>query len=594
MQNRFHRDPRVKATESLLYERVATAPALAKDYATRAPLPRLKATSGSGGVGRVDSAFTVAPRTHLLSNSDYSVMVTNSGGGYSKWRDTEITRWRADATKDDWGSFCYLRDIESGEIWSAAHQPTGAIARTFSALFSPEKAEYRRRDTHIETITEIFVSPEDNAEIRRVTLVNHSSRARWIELTTYAEVALAPHAADRAHPAFSKLFVQTEADTENDALYAWRRPRSAKDPAPWAVHVVATQKKLEHPLTFETDRLKFIGRNRTARNPVALEGSLSNSAGAVLDPIFSLRVRVKLDAGERTHVSFITGAGENRDEVARLAEKYCDYANTTRAVELAWTHAQLDLRHLRIQPDEALRYQQLASYVLYPSSRMRAGEERLRRNRLPQSGLWAFGISGDLPILLVTIGDEDNLDLVQQAFQAHSYWNVRGFKCDLVILNEESEGYNQPLQERLRRMAQTFDSATGLDQPGGVFIRPANQIDENGKNLLFTVARVVLIAARGNLAQQLASLAAPPTYPQNLPKPAAMREEISPTLPFMELPYFNGIGGFTADGKEYVIYLGPGDTTPAPWINVMANPMFGATVTESGGGFCWYGKQSVE
>ena len=186
-------------------------------------------------------------------------------------------------------------------------------------------------------------------------------------------------------------------------------------------------------------------------------------------------------------------------------------------MELAWTHAQLDLRHLRIQPDEALRYQQLASYVLYPSSRMRAGEDRLRRNRLPQSGLWAFGISGDLPILLVTIEDEDNLDLVQQAFQAHSYWNVRGFKCDLVILNEESEGYNQPLQERLRRMAQTFDSAIrGSIVPGGVFIRPANQMDENGKTLLFTVARVVLIAARGNLAQQLASLAAPPTYPQAL------------------------------------------------------------------------------
>ena len=391
MQDRFHRDPRVKATESLLYERTATAPALAHDYSTRAPLPRLKATAGSGGVGRVDSAMTVAPRTHLLSNNEYSVMVTNAGGGVSKWKDTEITRWRADATRDDWGSFCYLRDIESGEIWSAAHQPTGVMARTFSALFSPEKAEFRRRDTHIETITDILVSPEDNAEIRRITLVNHSNRARWIELTSYAEVALAPHAADRAHPAFSKLFVQTEALEDDDALLAWRRPRSASDAAPWAVHVVATQKKLEHPLTFETDRLKFIGRNRSTKNPIALTGSLSNTAGAVLDPIFSLRIRVRLDAGERTQVSFVTGAGENRDDVVKLAAKYCDFANTTRAVELAWTHAQLDLRHLRIQPDEALRYQQLASYVLYPSSRMRAGEDRIRRNRLPQSGLWAYG-----------------------------------------------------------------------------------------------------------------------------------------------------------------------------------------------------------
>ncbi len=589
MQERFHRDTRVKATESLLFERTATSRVLAKDYANRAPLPRLKAANVPGGVGRVDGANTVVPRTHLLSNTDYCVMVTNAGSGYSKWKDTEITRWRADATRDDWGSFCYLCELETGETWSAAHQPTGVTARTYSALFSPEKAEFRRRDTHIETITEIFVSPEDNAEIRRITLVNHSSRPRTIELTSYAEISLAPHAADRSHPAFSKLFVQTEAIEEYDALLACRRPRSAKDPAPWAVHVVAMQKKKERPLTYETDRLRFLGRGRSARNPAALTSRLSNTAGAVLDPIFSLRVQVRLEPGERSQVSFITGAGDTREEVAHLAEKYYEIANTSRAVELAWTHAQLDLRHLRIQPDEALRYQQLASYVLYPSNRMRAGEDRLRRNHLHQAGLWAFGISGDLPILLITVESEDNLDLVQQAIQAHSYWRVRGMHCDLVILNEESEGYNQPLQERLRRMVQTYEQTGGLDSPGGVFIRPANQLDEDTKTLLFTVARVVMIAARGSLAQQLVTLAAPPTYPSALPVLSKLSEEPSAPLPFMELAYFNGIGGFTPDGSEYVIYLGPNDTTPAPWVNVMANPNFGAIVSESGGGFCWYG-----
>ena len=590
LQARFHADPRVRATESLLYERVPVAPALARDYIGKTPLPRLRPSAPAETSARVDTYDTPTPRTHLLSNADYSVMVTNAGGGYSRWKDLEITRWRSDTTRDSWGSFCYLKDLESGEVWSAAYQPTGVTPRRYGVLFTPEKAEFRRRDFGIETIAEIIVSPEDDAEIRRITLVNQTTRARRIELTSYAEIALAAHNTDRAHPAFSKLFVQTDVAPESNALLAWRRPRAATDPTPWAVHVLGVEPGMDSAFQYETDRERFLGRGNTTAMPAALEGDLSNSVGAVLDPVFSLRKRVTLEAGQRLQIAFITGAGDSRAAVEALAVKYCDLRAVNRAMELAWTHAQLALRHLRLQPDEAMRFQNLASYVLYPSAALRPPEDRLRRNLFGQSRLWAHGISGDLPIVVVTVGDPNDLDVVRQILMAHNYWRVHGLKCDLVILNEEAAGYDQPVQDQLQRMAQAYSLRAGMDQPGGVFLRPAAQVPEEDLTLILTVARVVLVAARGLLVQQLARTASVRPLPPLLPKSGSRPpEEPSAPLPFMELPYFNGLGGFTPDGSEYAIYLGPEDETPAPWINVMANPQFGAIVSESGAGFCWYG-----
>ena len=612
MQNRFHSDPRVRATESLLYERVPANPPLAKDYAAQVSRTRVTATPQTTAPTRIPTPDTQTPRTHLLANAEYSVMITNAGGGVSKWKDLEISRWRADTTRDNSGTFIYIKDLDDNAFWSATAQPIGGNPRSYMALFTPEKAEFSRRDADITTQTEIVVSPEDNVEIRRLTLVNHSDRERHLELTSYVEIALAAHAADRAHPAFSKLFVQTESLPEHSALLASRRPRSADDPTLWAVHVVAMPAESEEWGQCETDRARFLGRNGSPARPEALYKNLTGSVGAVLDPIFSLRRRLTLAPGERIEIKFMTGAGESREVVVALAEKYSQLQAANRAVELAWTYAQLDLRHLRLQPDEAMRYQQLASYVLYPSAFLRANEDRLKRNRLAQPSLWAHGISGDLPIVVLTIGDVDDIDVAQQLIIAHNFWRTRGLKCDLVILNDEAASYDQPLQDQLRRLIQAYAQTTGADQPGGVFLRPSRDIPEEDLTLILTVARVAMVAARGNLAQQLGNLA-----PQR-PLPAAFRaqnarrqvpgdrgedsttssaaanarnfgEEPSAPLPFLELPYFNGTGGFTEDGKEYIIYMGPGTQTPLPWINVMANPLFGTIVSESGRGYSWYG-----
>ena len=602
MQARFHADPRVQATESLLYERVPNNPPLARDYAAQIARTRTAVAPQTGAPVRINTPDGPAPRTHLLANAEYSVMITNSGAGVSRWKDMEINRWRADTTRDNMGTFLYIKDLDDGNLWSATGQPLGGMPRSYSAVFTPEKAEFTRRDNDIETRTEVVVSPEDNAEVRRMMFVNHSSRARRLELTSYIEIALAPHAADRAHPAFSKLFVQTESLPEHDALIASRRARKSGDPVPYIVHVIAVPeesldggpgrgREQATRNAFETDRAKFLGRNGTAARPQGLDGELTGSVGAVLDPIFSLRRRIVIPPGGRVEVKFVTGAGDSREEVTALAEKYCQVGAANRVLELAWTFAQLDLRHLRIQPDEAMRYQQLASYVIYPSAVLRATEERLKRNRLAQPGLWAHGISGDLPTVVLTIGDVDDIDVARQIVVAHNYWRSRGLKCDLVILNEESASYEQPLQDQLRRIIGANAQMTGQDQPGGVFLRPSRDIPEDDLTLILTIARVVLVAARGGIAQQLGNLAAPRALPpvRGQSQAVVFAEEPSAPLPFMELPYFNGTGGFTTDGKEYVIYLGPNAQTPAPWINVMANPLFGTFVSESGMGYTWYG-----
>ena len=586
-QTRFHRNPSVRATESLLYERIPRDPAMVTVSSQPELIPELAPLTRAPSEGHTSTPNTPTPKTNLLSNGSYGVMVTNGGGGYSHWRDLAITRWTADVTCDAYGSFCYLKDIDTGEVWSTGHQPVCAIETQYAAVFTADKAEFNRRDDGFETKTEIVVSPEDDVEVRRITLINRSSRRRRVQLTTYAELALAEHKADRAHPAFSKMFIETEELQDHHALLATRRPRSHSEPQIWAMHVASCGASFEPDMQFETDRAQFIGRGRTAHRPLALDGALSNSVGAVLDPIFSLRRLVILEAGQRIQVSFVTGCAESREIAIKLAMKYEDFEASNRAIEMAWTHAQLELRHLRIQQDEAQLFQHIAGHVIYPDSRLRPAAERLAANVLGQSRLWAYGISGDLPIIAVTIGDLQDVDLVRQILTAHVYWQQRGLITDLVILNEEAVSYDQPLQDRLMSLVAARSQATGIDRAGGVFLRHSGQVPEEDRTLLLAAARIVLVAARGTLAQQLGT----PRLTVQLPAPFIPgnkgNEGMSPPLPFMELDYFNGLGGFTRDGKEYAIYLGPGDQTPMPWINVMANPTFGTMVSESGSGATW-------
>lgn len=580
MQRRFHSDLRIRAVESILFERIPlTRFSLDKRAAVRPPI---RTVTTEEPPERVWKETTFVPRVHFYGNTRYTLMVTNSGGGYSRWNDLDISRWRADTTLDSWGSYLYIRDVRSDALWAGASKPVGAGLGTSSARFSADHAEFHRSVFGIESVLEMTVSPEDDVELRRITVTNRSLRTRTLEFTSYCELAMTPHAADKAHPAFAKMFIQTER-TPDDILIAHRRPRSPDEPSVWTAHFIAAA---AGRLQFETDRAKFLGRANAVEFAEALRRPLSGTTGTVLDPIFSLRCRATFEPREQREFVFITLAAASREEILRLAAKYRRSESVSRSFEMAWTRSQLEFRYLGIGPARAHRFFELASNLIYPNPSLRLPADRLRRNRLGQSALWGYGISGDLPMLTVIVGDPRNLPLVRELLVAHMYWRMRGFAADLIILNQESPSYEQPLHRQLQDQINAHSQSDPQPQKGRVFLRDWNAIPEEHRDLLLAASRVVLSGSRGALQQQLAVGG---TVPERTPfaRSGSAPEEPSMPLPFLELPYFNGLGGFTQDGREYAIYLSPGAKTPAPWANALANANFGTLVSESGLGFTW-------
>jgi cyclic beta-1,2-glucan synthetase len=595
MQRRFHAETAVRAADLLLQERVPFT-VLPEEPVREETAPPAHPPLTDGAVSRrLITTDTPAPRTHLLSNGRYTVLVTNAGGGYGRCRGLAVSRWREDLTRDHWGSFVYLRDLDSRTVWSAAHQPVRKATDAYEVVFSADKAEFRRLDDGILTHLEITVPPERDVEVRRLTLTNQTEEPRHIDITSYVELVLLPQAADVAHPAFGKLFVETEWDAAHLALLARRRPRSAEQNPVWAVHVLAAEDDQE--VSVETDRARFLGRGRTPADPASLEAEvLSGTTGPVLDPVFSIRKRILLPPEESVTLAFTTGLAETREEALALADHYRDLQCVLRAFELAWAHSQVELRHLQLPGGEAHLYQRLAAHLIFAGPVLRA-EDALATNRLDRSGLWRFGISGDLPILLVLVDAKENLPIVRQLLSAHAYWHLKGLETDLVLVNERPTGYQEELRTELDHAIRTSDSHAYVEQRGGVFLRQTDQLGEEGRRLLKAAARVVLRADRRTLAERLQEIDNPPVLPTELTLPRRREppEPVRPLPPEPALLSDNGSGGFTPDGREYVIRVceaAEGGRVcfrppPAPWCNVVANPQFGFLVSESGGGCTW-------
>ncbi len=590
MRARFHAEPAVQATELLLQERTPRAVAVARPRAEEVRTPLHVRDFVLPVLRRFTSPYHPIPRTHVLSNGRYSVMMTAAGSGYSRWRDRDVTRWREDITRDCWGTFIFLRDAQSGRVWSAGFQPSVAEPEAYEAVFSEDRVEIHRRDAHISTTMQIVVSPEDDAEIRQVSLTNLSTRPREIEVTSFAELALAPFAVDAAHPAFSKLFIQTEFLPELEALVASRRPRDPDEKPMWVAHVAAVEGESVGAVQYETDRARFLGRGRNIAHPASMEDGrpLSNTVGPVLDPIVSLRHRLRLSPGGTARVQMATIAAPTREKALALADKYREPATFERTGTLAWTQAQVQLHHLGISADEAHLFQRLANRLLYSDPTLRAPAEVLIRNRRGPSSLWRHGISGDVPIVLVRIDQADDVDLVRQLLRAHEYWRLKGLVVDLVILNEQATSYGQDLRAVLESLIRTRQRAAVEEGPGGVFLLRADLLtSDQERDALRSAARVLLLSRHGTLSEQVVRLlkATPAVKP---PRPAPPRPPASDVPPpHFSLEFFNGLGGFSDGGREYVTILGERQWTPAPWINIVANPNFGFLVSESGSGYTW-------
>jgi len=586
---RFHADPRVRATELLLQERVPREAILeeARPAEGAAAAPSI----GTVPSRRFRSPHTKNPHTHFLSNGRYTVALTHAGGGASTWQGLAVTRRREDRTSDAGGQFLYLRDPWSGDVWSPSYQPICREPDQYEAVFELEKATYRRRDGDFETQLQVVVSPEDDVEVRRLSITNRGDRPREVEVTSYAEVVLARPEDDLAHPAFAKLFIETVYDAQSAGLLFSRRPRSAEEPHPWAFHVLAIDGRLGGAIEWETDRARFLGRGRTLTDPAALDGrALSGTTGAVLDPVASVRERVRLAPGGFVRVTFATGVAQDRASALALVQKYRDASSAARAFSMASTQVRITLQHLGLTDDHAMLFDRLASRV-FGSDASSTNPDDITQNVGGQANLWRFGISGDLPIVLVHVADTDGLTLVRQLLHAQEYWRVKNLRADLVILNDHAADYLDEVQNQVSGLLREPRWSGWLEKPGGIFLLRSDGMPQADRILLSAVARAVLRSDLGDLTPQLDRKAPwlPPT--EIVPASAVLR---SPTPASMPVPLVsrmmeNGIGGFTADGREYVIVLDGDRQTPLPWSNVLANPEFGTIVSESGAAYTWAG-----
>jgi cyclic beta-1,2-glucan synthetase len=638
-QRRFHADPLVRSAELLLHERIPRVVVLHDAQAAKPKEALPDPDLDRSALRQADTPFTPQPRIALLGHVPYTIMVSHAGGGYSRYEEMAVTRWRSDGTRDQTGQFCYLKDLGTGAVWSAAHQPICAPADWFQTVLATDRVTFHRTDGEIETRTEMVAVPADAAEVRRVTVTNNSPQVREIELTSYGEIVLAPPDSDRAHPAFANLFIETEYHDWCTAVTAIRRPRSATEKPLWCVHVVATGSERVGQVTCETDRARFLGRGRSTRDPVALEGDgpLSGTTGAVLDPIFALRTRIRLTPGQSASVAFTTLVATTRERAFELADRYDDLHAAQRALNLAWTAAQIELRELGINATDATVFQELAGHLLYSNPSLRAPEDELRRNRGSQTRLWNVGVSGDWPIVLATIESPEGRSTLRQLFAAHHYWRRRGMTVDLVVINAQPSTYLQELNEKILESRFASGNTALADRPGGVFVRRRDQLSPDDLLMLRATARVLVpcdgrplgrilgsaaktsereetngplieesplrlpanggerrmvmtpprgiptrrtTSARGNAVSSTDDAAPAPSSPSGSAVVGTERAKST------ALTLDSGFGGLAPDGA-YQIRVHGDRVPPAPWVNVIANARGGFVVSESGGGFTW-------
>lgn len=580
VKSRFQRDELIASVELLLSEKIPQHISKIERSEQEVLIPTREFVSRELSTP-IFSGKTETIRSSVLSNSEYSVVVTNGGTGYSSFRNIDLTRWQIDTVDNNWGWFCFIKDYSSNDVWSATYQPYLKKPDHYSVSFLPHKAEFSRRDNKIETKTTVFVTTDNNVEVREVTLTNKNTKTKKIEVTDYAEVVGLKHHDDAFHPAFGKLFIESEYDLVRHALLFKRRVRTENTPELWIWHTLRYDKEKTQISQYETNRENFIGRGHTILNSVAFDNPLSNSSGATLDPIMSLRTHITLKPGETKRLFFITGASDSKENAFELIDKFSESGEVERAFKLAEIHSQIELKHLGIKTDEANEFQKLGSRIIYPDRYSRASQSILSQNIKGQSGLYPFGISGDFPIVLVKIKSRDGLPLIRQSLLAHEFLRMKNIKFDLIILNEQNLTYSGDLREAIHGLIDTSLSRPLVDKAGGIFVRDASHMTKNDSVLFETMARIVLDSQLGNLEDAFDLTPRSEIKQKNYELDRKKGKEVS------SMKSDTPIGSFSPSGDEFLINSEKGELPPMPWSNIIATKDFGTLVTSSGLGYTW-------
>ncbi|WP_160674597.1 glucoamylase family protein [Clostridium sp. C8-1-8] len=625
LQERFHKLPQVKAFELLLQEKQGYHEIFTRKQ--EFDLPEIK-TEQEALIVREYSSITENPEVLLLSNGSYSTILTNSGSSLSKKGEMTINRWKSDTTDEGGGILFYIKNLNSNEYWSPAYEPCRVMGDDELVQFTLDKALFKRTFGNIESSMEVCVSSQYDAEVRKITLKNNSESERSIEITSYMEVTLAPFSADVVHPTFSNLFITTEYDEENRCIIAKRRPRAKGQKQNHLIQKIVSDGDIIGSVSYDTSRVNFIGRNRSLRAPRAMDNdaALTNSIGIVLDPIIAMRVMVKIPPREKVSLSYVTIAADSREEVMKIANRYTDNSSAERAFIGATQQVALEMKYLAIKSFQANMFQSLAANMLFLTSYRRENEQYIKNLNKHQRDLWPYGISGDLPILMLVIKEEADMDLLRQVINLHYYWRSKGLKSDLVIYNDEETSYDLPVQKNIIEQVNTSQSRDYWNKPGGIYLHSKSTLGEDMRDLLIGIAKLVISSDKGTLLNQMKKweekdkkvradilLRHKELQGYDLPRRETILREVSKNnlsndksnvkysefvnseevtnyaYDVQELDYFNGYGGFKKDGSGYVVVLNDHRDTPAPWINVISNGNFGFHVSESGSSYTWIG-----
>ena len=586
MQERFHQDPEMNAARLLLQEKVPGNLVITKSYqekVTPFKEPRVKERNTL----RVFSAPNLGkPKAHLLTNGNYSVMITDRGTGYSKDKMMAVSRWREDSTLDRYGMFFYLKNVETGAVWSTTYAPMNVMPDAYTVSFTADKALFERKDGVIDTQTEVMVTTGDNVEIRRIKVKNKGKESITLDLTSYMEVVLTAQASDVAHPAFSNLFIETDYHPEKNCLTALRRPRSEQEKKTWLAHAVVSKYAPLGSVQVETDRSLWVGRGHNLKQPNALFDNkpLSNTTGPVLDPIMSQSLRFKLEAGQSNVISFVTAISENEELLMGMVDKYASTEAVEDAFRLAKIRSQMDTRFLNLDAHELELYQDMISDLLFGNQSRIAHRETLLKNTKGQSDLWKYGISGDRAQVLVVLSKTSTTQILNEVLKAHGYWRLMDLQVDLIILSDESYSYANPLFQIISDMVLSTQTSEQLNQVRDVFILDKNVIQAEDVALLYASSRIILVGDGRTMQEQIKE----EEIFQVRENPIIQSQKlVHQSLKRPELILDNGLGGFTPAGDEYIIRLEKSKHTPAPWINVIANPNFGFLVSEAGSSTTW-------
>jgi cyclic beta-1,2-glucan synthetase len=588
-------NPHVQAVASLLHER---APREVSVLLAPPPGPSadVRQRRTPGLLREVVPGLTAVAPTQLLSNGRYSVALRSNGAGWSRWGHVGLSRWRDDALRDAHGSFFYLRWDRQPQPVSLTQHPAPDPGAHYQAIYHADRVCFNASWREIAAQTTVWVGPEDDIEFRQVELRNLGDRTLELELISAFEVTLAAPSADEAHPAFSNLFLRSTWQPAQQALRFERKPRLPTEPALHAAHFLAENDAAVQSLRVQTDRLHWLGRNRDASQPLAAFAAAQPAAvsdtGEIaldtgLDPVCAMSVRLQLPPRGKIRLTFCTAASDQRATLDAVIDKHRQRGPIERASLMSATLAGIRLRELAVSAESLAAIQTLTSAIVMTLARTRpadAAAERDRSDVCDRKLLWRFGISGDRAIVLVSAGTPQGMGLLRTLAQALRIWGWAGVACDLVVVNAEPASYLMALQRDAASLRDQFAAQNNGASVAFHLLR-ADDLSADELGTLRTLARVHFNADGRPLTHHMQEWT-------ELHE-AALEERQAGAV--AALPAAAGAGAqprvsqgrFMPEGGEFRFDVSVFQRPARPWVNVLANPGFGAHLSEAGGGYSW-------